>query len=168
MSSLVRIAPLASLALALGCQNASQPPLNLGLRQAVWIPDAAATLAYEYYSGFGQPVRLAVADTSTWENVWAQLYRGRQPQPPLPAVDFKVERVVVASLGGRSSGGYAIGIDSVVTYELGTVVYLTGTAPGSGCGVTLAITQPVHAVRVSPPPAEPIVFQQQSVVHDCS
>ena len=168
MSRVVRIVPLASLALALGCQNASQPPLNLGPRRAAWIPDSAATLAHEHYSGFGQAVQLAVADASTWENVWAQLYGGRQPTPPLPAVDFRVERVVVAALGGRGSGGHAIGIDSLVTYELGSIVYLTGTAPGSDCVVTGALTQPVHAVRVSPPPAEPIAFQQRSVVHECS
>ena len=168
MHTLVRLIPLTSLALALGCKEASQPPTNLGPRQAVWVPDAAATLAFEYYSGFDQPSQLILADASSLQMAWAQLYRGLQPKPPLPSVNFRTERVVLAALGTRSHGGYSIRIDSLVAHELGTIVYVTATAPGSDCFTTQALTEPVHLVRVSPPPKGPVVFQQQAVVHRCS
>jgi hypothetical protein len=168
MPTLVRIVPVACLAFALGCQAdpRSPHPTDLGARTATWIPDSAATLAVEYSSGLYDAAGFLVSDVSTWTNVWAQVYSGRQPKPALPPVDFEAERVIVVALGERSSGGYAIRIDSLVAFEQGTVVYVTGRAPGDRCGVTMALTQPAHLVR-APTPLEPLIFERQTVVHDC-
>jgi hypothetical protein len=168
MPTLVRIVPVACLTFVLGCQADPPSPhlTDLGVRTATWIPDSAATVAVEYYSGLHDAAGFLVSDVSTWRNVWAQVYSGRQPKPALPLVDFEAERVIVVALGERRSGGYAIRIDSLVAFEQGTAVYVTGLAPGDRCGVTLALTQPAHLVR-APMPAEPVIFEQRTVVHDC-
>lgn len=168
MPSLVRIIPLACVSFVLGCHGDGPAPTatTLGSRTATWIPDSAATVGYAYYSGLRDPAGFLVSDGSTWQNVWAQLYTGHQPKPALPAVDFGTERVIVVALGERNSGGYAIRIDSLVAFEQGTVAYVTGRAPGDRCGVTAALTQPAHLIR-APIPAEPVIFEQQTVVHDC-
>jgi len=107
-----------------------------------------------------------VADASTWSALWVRIYLGLQPQPPLPAVDFASDRLLVAAMGWRPTGGYSINIDSVVRSQGGTVVYVTMTAPGPSCGTTQTVTSPVHVVRLPWPP-EPITFQNRNIVTVC-
>jgi hypothetical protein len=166
MNILVRTVALGAIVGLLACQNSSQPRQNAGARESSWIPDPAATLASEYYSGFDEVTHRVVTSAPDWANAWAQLYRRLQPKPDLPAVSFLNHRVIIVGLGTKNSGGYAIRLDSLVTFENGTRVFTTAQVPGDSCGVTGALTQPVFAVRV-PIPAEPVVFEQQTVVHNC-
>ena len=171
MNALTRLlVPLVSIALSLGCESASAPRADgtaLGPRVAVSLPDPTTAMAHEYFSGFGDPAQLVIADSWSWADTWAQLYTGLQPRPSLPAVDFRTERVVLVALGLRSHGGYDIRIDSVVRFERGSVTYVTTTAPGSRCFNFAALTQPVDLIRLSAPMG-PMTFQQRSVVRDCS
>jgi hypothetical protein len=155
-------------ALTLGCRDAASPPLGapaLGARVAA---DSPVPIAHAYSSGLGDSARLVIADSATWAAIWAQVYAGLQPRPALPAVDFRTQRVLLAALGQRNSGGYDIRIDSVVRFTLGSVAYVTTTAPGRACVTTQAFTQPVDLVRVAPPPVAPVVFAQQAVVRACA
>ncbi|HEV2751963.1 MAG TPA: protease complex subunit PrcB family protein [Gemmatimonadales bacterium] len=157
---------LSVLALLGACQDTVSPPFaTLGNRVAV---APTAVLTHEYYSGIGDQALFVIADSASLTSIWRQLYMGSQPQPPIPAVDFRTERVLLAALGQRPTGGYDIQIDSVVQYELGIAAYVRAVAPGQSCGTTSALTQPVALVRVSPPVLAPIVFKQQAVVHECS
>jgi hypothetical protein len=161
--------PVVAVALSLGCADASSPPgdgIALGTRLSAWVPDPSAALAHEYYSGFRDAAGLVIADSRSWEAAWARLYAGARPQPPLPAVDFRAERVVLVALGERNSGGYDIRIDSVARFQRGSVTYVTGTAPGHSCLKTGALTQPVDVIRLSRG-VEPMAFQQRAVVRDC-
>lgn len=146
----------------LACKSA-----YLEVRLSVWVPDSAATVAHEYYSGMELPARLAVTDAATWRAVWQQIYAKQQPQPDAPAVDFDETGVLVAALGERPSGGFDIRIDSVVRFERRTVVYLTERSPGPDCGVTLALTQPVHAV-LAPLPVEVDEWHAEQTAPACT
>lgn len=160
--------PLLVTALSLGCLDALSPPFDgpaLGARVSVDFP---VPVAHEYSSGIGDPARLIIADSATWAAIWAQVFAGLQPRPGLPAVDFRTQRVLLAALGQRNTGGYDIRIDSVVGFTLGTVAYVTTTAPGGNCATTQALTQPVDLVRLAPPPVAPVAFAQRAVVRDCS
>lgn len=164
-------APAFATALALGCVDVTSPPVGraaLGSRSAAWVPDTTAILFHGAYSGLGDSARLVIRDSGTWAAIWTQLATGRQPQPPLPSVDFGTERVLLAALGQRNTGGYDIRIDSLVRYERGSVAYVTTRAPGRSCGTTQALTQPVEIVRLAPLPLEPVAFDQQAVVIDCA
>src|SRR6266536_670552 len=160
MRTLVRFLTAAAVALPLACQDSSQPGSNP--RREALIPDAAATLASEYYSGYTDATTTLIDNAFEWQNAWARLYATVSPKPDVPVVDFLNERVVLVSIGTRNSGGFAVHIDSLVTSDEGTRVFSTLTVPGSDCGVTEALTQPVHAVRV-PTPATPVTFSQQMV-----
>lgn len=173
MKTFVRTAALAAIAALLACQNSSQPggaqnpgAQNPGARESAWVPDPAATLASEYYSGFDEQTQRVIGSAADWVLAWTQLYRRLQPKPGIPDVDFGTQRVIIVGLGTKSSGGYAVRLDSLVTFENGTKVFTTAEVPGNRCGVTAALTQPVFAVRV-PVPAEPVTFEQQTVVHNC-
>lgn len=172
MNAMTRtVALVLAAALSLGCKDVSSPPRDrarLGSRVSVWLPPSSAVLVYAYYSGLGDSVRSVIGDAASWAAVWAQVTVGGQPQPPLPSVDFRTERVLVVALGTRPTGGYDIRVDSLARYELGSVADVTTRAPGPSCGTTTALTQPVEILRLSPLPWEPIVFDQQAVVVDCA
>jgi PrcB C-terminal len=171
MSARTRLGvPVLAVALSLGCESTSAPPPDgtaLGARVTVLLPDTTSAIAHEYYSGFGAPAQLVIADSWSWADTWAKLYASLRPRPSLPAVDFRTERVVLVALGGRSNGGYDIRIDSVARFERGSVTYVTATAPGNRCFTTQALTQPVDLIRVSSS-MRPMTFLQRAVVRDCS
>ncbi len=155
------VALVLATALSLGCNGVSSPSVDrtaFGSRVSVWLPPSTAVLVHGYDSGLGDSTRLVIS----------QLTARSQPQPPLPAVDFDTERLLLAALGQRNTGGYDIRIDSLVRFEHGSVAYVTTRAPGQSCGTTQALTHPVEIVRVSPAPLEPIAFDQQAVVVGCS
>src|SRR5213593_2093176 len=134
---------LLTMVLVVGCRDAASPPADLGALGSRVSVDPTSVLAHEYYSGFGNEALSVITDSATWADAWTQLYAARQPQPPLPVVDFRTERVLVAALGQRSTGGYDIQIDSVVQFKFGIVAYVRMIAPGQTCGTTTALTQPV-------------------------
>ena len=171
MSALARLlVPVLAVALPLGCDSAAAPPADgtaFGTRLSVWLPDSRSQIAHEYYSGLADSAHLVIADARSWAVTWAQLYACLRPQPALPAVDFRTERVVLVALGERNSGGYDIRIDSVVRFQRGRVTYVTATAPGHRCFTTQALTQPVDLIRLARD-VGPMAFQQRAVVRDCS
>jgi hypothetical protein len=75
--------------------------------------------------------------------------------------------VVVAALGRRPSGGYAIRIDRA--YEEGekTVIVVQTESPAAGCVVLAAMTSPVDIARL-PAPDGPVVFRVESTIRDCN
>jgi hypothetical protein len=133
---------------------------------SLWVPDSAAVLAHEEYSGMSSETRTVVADSATWVATWSQIYAPYGSKPARPDVDFATHRVLVVALGWRGTGGYRIGIDSLVTVPMRTFAYVTAVAPGRGCITTQLVTQPVQLVRV-PQSLEPFAFEYREVVHDC-
>lgn len=104
------------------------------------------TQRVRFHSGMTKKQRLVIRDQATWTKVWAELL-GTQPQPPgAPAVDFGKDVVIVASMGGQSSGGYAIDVDDVRITAGDAQITVTSESPGRGCTVTAALTAPVSVV----------------------
>ena len=88
------------------------------------------------------------------------------PEPALPDVDFAREMVVVAALGERRSGGYAIVLDSATGRGGTLVVHLRTRSPDARCAVTGALTQPVDAARL-PRHDGPVEFRERAEVVRC-
>ena len=114
-----------------------------------------ATLTFETvvqtsYSGFDDPQKRVIRSVGEWDQVWRTLYASQRPAPPLPAVDFSREVVVLAAAGERSNGCYSIEATRARLIGDGTVEFeLTETVPGAACGCTQAVTQPVHLIRMA-------------------
>jgi hypothetical protein len=119
-----------------------------------------------YYSGLDHPERTVVRDEIAWREVWAAIWRGHSPEPPLPQVDFAQEMLVVVALGERLTGGFGIFADSAFTDNEQFVIQVRTIAPGPRCFTTQALTQPVDVARV-PRTELAIRFREQPEVHDC-
>jgi hypothetical protein len=127
----------------------------------------AEPYSFTFYSGFDKPTRLVVRDVVTWQTVWSQIYLRGSPVPPLPAIDFSREMVVVAALGSHSSGGYSILLDGASEAAAdGVAVTVNSSSPGSNCIVTEAFTQPLDVARL-PLRHGPVSFVEQSRVSNC-
>jgi hypothetical protein len=161
-----RVAVLALLFGALplsACGSNSHPEAP---RDAVTELDAGSVLLHAGYSGFDDPERLVVRDSVHWAGVWATAFERQTRVPPLPAVDFAREMVVVAALGARPSGGYDITIEGVVEELGGAVVFVVATSPGDDCYTTAAITEPVIMLRAAAV-AGRIRFEERAETRSC-
>ncbi|HSH46524.1 MAG TPA: protease complex subunit PrcB family protein [Longimicrobiales bacterium] len=143
------------------------PPLEEG-RPDVLVPDDPEIRLVEAspHTGFGNAERLVVEDPEEWASVWATWTGTITPTPPAPEVDFEEERVVVATMGTRPTGGYRIGVSGVERRPGETVVRLFTVAPGSGCAVTLALTAPAVAVAI-PASSVAVRFATTHYVEEC-
>jgi hypothetical protein len=119
---------------------------------------------FRFNSGLGTRERLVVRDAAAWQALWARIARGSSP--PVPAVDFSTEMVIVASMGSKPTGGYTIAIERV-SESGGTVfVQVLETSPGRGCGTTQAITSPTAGVVV-PLRSGSVRFSERKAVREC-
>jgi hypothetical protein len=114
-------------------------------RQTVALPDSVAR---HLYSGITQRRRVVVQDAATWTQLWNEATAQVQPRPAVPQVDFSRESIVVASMGTRTTGGYAIEIVSAYDNGSRRSVVVREVSPPHTCGITQALTAPVVAVRL--------------------
>lgn len=135
---------------------------------ATLVPDDRIEfLVDESYSGFDERSRQVIRTSDAWEEAWRQLHDGRSDVPERPAVDFETGMVVLAAMGSRPTGGYAIEVEAVHR-EAGTLyVVVRETSPGESCGTTQAFTAPTTAVRV-PRVSGDVHFIEKESVHECS
>ena len=134
----------------------------LGPRVGTVIPEPVFR---DYYTAL-QAQQTVVGDADAWRVLWDGVTWGESPKPPLPPVDFTRDLVLVAAMGGRGTGGYAVTIDSIYRHERGTVAYVTESEPGPHCYTTQALTAPAVGVAV-PKEVAPIQFVVGRAVHDC-
>src|SRR2546427_3660719 len=147
------LVPVLAIALSLGCQDASSPPVDgtaFGSRVSAWLPDSTAAITHEYYSGFGDSTNLVITDSYTWAVTWARLYASLRPRPLLPTVDSRTERVVLVALGGRSSGGDNTRPHTVGRFYPGGVTHVSPPPPPNPRVASPALHPPGPLFR--PPP----------------
>ena len=129
-------------------------------------PPELAVVPFRFTSGLTERERIVVRDAQSWASLWTRLVGSHRPAPAPPAVDFSREMLVVASMGTRPSGGYAIYIDGVAAVRGNLVVSTREVSPGRRCGVTAALTAPVALARLERSEL-PVSFISRSVVRDC-
>lgn len=120
-----------------------------------------------YYSGLGESARLVITDQATLEDVWNRVFATMTEPPAVPTVDFGHERVLLAALGARSSGGYRIEFDHATAENGDVVAEVRTSSPGARCATSLAITQPVDIVKLALS-GGPIRFVESQTITDCS
>jgi hypothetical protein len=175
MNSIVRFGAIA-LTVALGaCAGADPasppgdvvtPPGDPGKTITV-VRLRAEPYSFAYYSGLAQSDRIVVRDAATWQTVWNKVWQNAGDVPPLPAVDFSSEMILVAALGSRGTGGYGILIDGATeAANEGIDVAIRSVSPGANCVTTQAFTQPVDIARL-PLRAGKIEFKERAEVYSC-
>ena len=154
---------------SLGCNHARQPT------DATGQPPGAVTLATEpieamaqvAYSGIQDRRRTVLRTRAEWEAFWRELTSNHLPPPPPPAIDFDRRMVLVAAMGSRPTGGYAISIERVWEAEGRVTAVVREVSPGPDCAVTQAFTAPVAAVSVERRDGEP-TFVEIAETRRCS
>jgi hypothetical protein len=123
--------------------------------------------AFTFGSGMDRAARFVVRDAATWQATWNQIYQGSSPVPPLPAVDFSREMIVVAALGSHPTGGYNILLEGAAEAPSnGTVFTVSSVSPGPRCATTQAFTQPVDIARL-PLRSGPVSSVEKARVTNC-
>ena len=123
-------------------------------------------LLAETYTGVNEPLRQVVRDTDRWHDLWARVVAPVEPKPTAPAIDFDRGMVVIAALGTRSSGGYAVVVEELRRREERLEVVIVERVPGPTCPVTMALTAPLVAV-VLPTSDTPTSFIERVETYNC-
>ena len=139
------IAALSLLAVA-ACETTTEPGVPDGAVQLT-MEEVPQSVAQDLYSGISDKRRLYIDNASDWSSLWAEVTAPYMPPPPVPTIDFANEAVIVASMGMKPSGGYAIVIEGVYESQSTVYVEVREITPGSNCVTTAALTAPVYAVR---------------------
>ena len=135
------------------------------------MPDDAVRVTFEpvfsaQISGIAEPGRLVIRDAQEWNAFWDDATRNLLPKPETPGVDFGRHMVIVAAMGTRGTGGYAISIDDVGEAQGRLFAVVREFSPGFGCITTQVVTAPLTAVRV-PRSDEPVTFDEREERRDC-
>ncbi len=104
---------------------------------------------------------LVARNQREWERIWRYSAGTRMPRPEVPEIDFNAHMIIAVFMGQRSSGGYAVTIDSVTEKENHVEVRYTTRSPGPGDMVTMALTSPYHIVVVPAGKAGNVRFIEQ-------
>lgn len=102
------------------------------------------------YSDLVEGTQAVLRDEEAYAAFWERLHADRDSVPERPGVDFDEEVVVAIVLGQRSTGGYSVEIDEVLTSAAGGTIQVrfTEAVPGEDCFVTQALTSPYVLVTV--------------------
>jgi hypothetical protein len=115
----------------------------------------------ELHSGIAEKRREVVRDQESWARLWSEINRGQDSAGPPPAVDFSRQMLIVAALGTRPTGGFAVKVRGVSTRGDRLEVVVLESCPAQGAMVTAALTQPVEVVRVARLPQNPTFKEQR-------
>lgn len=151
-------------------------PACLGPEEVEVVPPGAQPVAirqiaeldpFRFHGGITTRERAVIRDQAEWSRVWSELVSVIAPTPPVPAVDFERDMLVVAAMGTRPTGGYEIRIEAVYRADDQLYVVVEETSPASGCIVTQALTAPVAGVRIERS-SLPVAFVNRARVRDCN
>ncbi|HET9423950.1 MAG TPA: protease complex subunit PrcB family protein [Gemmatimonadaceae bacterium] len=122
---------------------------------------------FAQFSGIPDSLRIVIRDAESWREYWTAIHRPFVPAPALPEVDFTREMVVLAAMGSRPSGGYAVRIDHAMADSARVILRIRSMIPGSGCAVPAVLTQPLDMARI-PATTRVIGFVEHVERIDCS
>jgi hypothetical protein len=106
------------------------------------------TLFKGNFSGLQEPSQVVITNQAGWEALWQRHEVKVSPKTSPPEVDFSKEAVVVAALGQKKSGGYAIEIAEVRQTPEGAEAIVKTRSPKAGTLTIQALTAPTHIVAV--------------------
>lgn len=83
------------------------------------------------------------------ENEIAMLQNDEKLKEKIKTNDIQTSNFIVLNMGEKTSGGYKIGIESVVETDKNIIITIKETAPQSGTMVTQEITTPYCVVKIN-------------------
>ena len=145
-----------------GCSHVVPAPLRPAAETMAPV-QPGATLYYDDGPAFRDSIRLVVRDAATWPGTWARATSAQTTPPPLPAVDFGRDMVVVVGAGHMSPGDQ-IRVDSAGEHQGNySVVVRTILA----CHPFAADAYPLEVVRVARTD-KPVTFTERRDRAECN
>lgn len=83
------------------------------------------------------------------ENEIAMLQNDEKLKEKIKTNDIQTSNFIVLNMGEKTSGGYKIGIESVVETDKNIIITIKETTPQSGSMVTQEITTPYCVVKIN-------------------
>lgn len=109
-------------------------------------------------SNIEEPQRRIIDNQKELESLFAEINKTRDPEIPIPEIDFDKEIIAFVNLGQTSTGGYTITVENIEMTKNEVVIHTGGTSPKSGDNVTMVITTPFTIVKLNKQ-ILPIVFE---------
>jgi hypothetical protein len=110
-------------------------------------------------SGADLPRSLLIDGPAAWKDFWTEHSRS---QGPPPAVDFKIDQVLVAAVGQRAEAGDSVEIQRIRAGAGFLEVELHQRVPGNFCSPAERLHTPFHIVRM-PRVGLPVFFNELPV-----
>lgn len=150
MSQALRLLILAILLFVPACRRAAPPPAPA---QPSWTPSPVQRLYYDNAGGIQDSLRLVVRDVAQLRSVWETATSRQVAPPPLPAIDFEREMVLVVAAGRRSVEDQirvdSAGIQRTPVQGRSTLAEMTVVVRLSeGCRRFVTDAYPVELVRI--------------------
>ena len=93
-------------------------------------------------SGVADRSFLVIGDEPTFRALYASVHANRMPSPRPPDIEFDAHVVLVAFLGGRSTGGHRTGFGMVTVEGSVARVWVVEESPPADAVLTQATTTP--------------------------
>jgi len=97
---------------------------------------------------FASETTLVIHDQKSWEDLWSKMIARVSPAPPVPAVDFTKNVLLVAASGTQVTGGYSMVITDATESSGSITVNVTASTPGSSCVVSQGLSSPVDLATI--------------------
>ena len=107
------------------------------------------TLVEDQIGGYDKVQSLVISDRKSLLEVYGYVNRGRKPGFSIPSIDFSEETVIAVFMGEKTSGGYAVSVESVKEEGEQVIIQIKEIKPGPKDMVTMAITQPFCFVKIN-------------------
>ena len=104
----------------------------------------------------------AITNDRALADVWGALFANRSPVPPIPAVDFAHETVILLLLGERRTGGYAVHIAEVIEYDRMVEIRVWVEKPAPDDMVIQVLTAP-YTIATIPITGKDVIFTGDDV-----
>ncbi len=118
-------------------------------------------------SGITDRRRVVLRTEQEWEAFWNEFVANLSPAPERPAIDFATQMVLVATMGSRNTGGYAIAVEGVFEGPDNLLVRVLESSPGSSCVTPQVLTAPATAVSFARSELA-VEFEDAAIVHECN
>jgi hypothetical protein len=133
----------------------SPPPESSPVREPhLGFTPLSADIVSPYYGGLDKPDYRLLKSAEEWSELWSELEprtsreQGQTTPNPVPVIDFNTHSLIVAAVGGRSHGGYAVEIRSVSESAGRILVTVMEKEPGPHCMTTQAIAYPISIATI--------------------
>ena len=105
------------------------------------------TIEKDFYSGMETSQNVIVSNINDWEDLWNQTVTWTPDERPF--VNFNESMVIAVFMGEQNSGGFEIEILELKEADDVIEVVSKFTIPEGGSGVTTALTQPFHMIKIN-------------------